>query len=196
MVNDSWTPIYSGKTNKLIAGVVNNDVYIFMDFGLQNKRWTNVGRFEDGKVFSCDSQLIGEIKYEAGDYCCIIDIGESIGISKDFCEQGLAEWKQKGLSTDYYEKKLEKLNQMMKMPRFRVAYTYRPKDKDYSGIFLFEAAEKYVGDSDLRRLVLYSQANAPDQNTSPLSLAAAFLVIQHHVTFDDCDRPLKCLWDF
>lgn len=191
MDNSTWTPIYSGATNKLIAGVSGSNVYIFMEnsYSQNGGSWAQIGCIENNNVFSVSGsskQLIGEITTGNGRYLCIINRSESINVSKKFCENGIKEFKQQGLSTDYYENRLTALDKMM--PRLSVASVPETRDNTFSYVYINEAGENGV--------ILYARAGYPDQNASPTALAAAFLVVQFHCTFADVDRPLKQLWDF
>ena len=99
-MGDTWTPIYSGTTNKLIAGVSGNNVYVFSEV-LNGGSWAQIGCSKDNCVYSVsgsDEQLIGEVEVTNGEYRCIINRNESINISKDFCENGINENKKQGFS--------------------------------------------------------------------------------------------------
>ena len=195
-MGDTWTPIYSGTTNKLIAGVSGNNVYVFSEV-LNGGSWAQIGCSKDNCVYSVsgsDEQLIGEVEVTNGEYRCIINRNESINISKDFCENGINENKKQGFSTDYYENRLIALQKMM--PRLLVARILEPRDKTFSCVHIYETGENFVYESRWHDVILYAKAGYQNQNASPYALAVAFLVIQYHPTFNDVDRPLKCLWDF
>ena len=118
MDNNTWTPIYSGTTNKLIAGVSGDSIYIFIEnsYSQDGGSWAQIGCIKDNKVYSVsgsDEQLIGEVEAINGEYRCIINRYESINLSKDFCENGIIENKKQGFSTDYFENRLIALQKMM-----------------------------------------------------------------------------------
>lgn len=199
MDNNTWTPIYSGTTNKLIAGVSGDGIYIFIEnsYSQDGGSWAQIGCIEGDRVYSVSGsskQLIGEVETETNQYCCVINRSESINLSKNFCENGINENKKQGFSTDYFENKLIALQKMM--PRILVARVLEPRDNRLSAVHIYEAGENFVDETRFHDIIVYAKAGYQDQNASPYALAAAFLVIQYHPTFDDIDRPLKCLWDF
>lgn len=199
MDNNTWTPIYSGTTHKLISGVSENNIYIFIEnpYSPDGGSWAQIGSFDQKNVFSgsgSSRQLIGEVHMVDTEYRCIINREESINISKDFCLNGIDEYQRKGLSGDYYENKLASLQKLM--PRLLVARILKQRDNYFSAVHIYETGENYVDENRLHDVILYARADNSDQNASPFALAAAFLVVQFHCTFDDIDRPLKCLWDF
>ena len=82
------------------------------------------------------------------------------------------------------------------MPRILVARVYERENNKFSAVHIYEAGENYVDEGRFHDVIEYAKAEYQDQNASPYALAAAFLAIQYHPTFDDVDRPLKCLWNF
>lgn len=199
MSNNTWTPIYSGTTHKLIAGVRENIIYIFIEnnYSQDGGSWAQIGCIEGNSVYGgsgASKQLIGEIEIRNGDYCCIINRNESINISRNYCENGITEYKEKGFAIDYYENRLIALKKVM--PRILVARVYERENNKFSAVHIYEAGENYVDEGRFHDVIEYAKAEYQDQNASPYALAAAFLAIQYHPTFDDVDRPLKCLWNF
>lgn len=147
MDNNTWTPIYFGTTNKLIAGVSGDSIYIYIEnsYSQDGGFWAQIGCIEGNRVYSVSGsskQLIGEVETEANHYCCFINRSESINLSKDFCENGINENKKQGFPTDYFENKLIALQKMM--PRVLVARVLEPRDNRFSAVHIYEAGENLL----------------------------------------------------